>query len=82
MKTLSQGEALERKCEELGIDTSMPCDFASRMLADEQTLQERLLAFERYRREARVVRITFWSSMASLISSLAALVAAVASLTK
>jgi hypothetical protein len=80
MKTLPQGEALERKCEELGIDTSMPFDMASRMPADEQTLQERLLAYERHQREARVVRLTFWSSMAALISSLAALVAAVASL--
>lgn len=82
MKTMPQGEALEQKCDELGIDTSMPCDFASRMPADEHVLQERLIAYECHQREGRVVRLTFWSSMAALISSLAALVAAVASLLK
>ena len=80
-QAIPHGEQLLERCEQLGIDTSMPFDMASRMPADDQTLQERLFAYERHQREGRVVRLTFWSSIAALISSLAALFAAIAALT-
>jgi hypothetical protein len=50
------------------------------MPADEQTLQERLFAYERHQREGRMIRLTCWSSIAALVSSIAALIAAISAL--
>ena len=74
-----RGEELVERCEQLGIDTSVPCDMASRMTADDFTLQERLRDYERHRQEIRMMRVTVVSS---LVSSIAALVAAVAALVR
>lgn len=74
---LPSGSELIGRCERLGIDTSAPCDFASRMPAEDSVLQERLMAYERYRRELGVMRVAVVSSV---ISSLGALIAALAAL--
>jgi hypothetical protein len=88
MKTLPQGERLERMCKDLGIDTTMPAQadwpgsYDTRIPCDEPELQRRLMEFHWNAREAKLARIAAGSVVAAVISTLAAAVSLAAALMK
>lgn len=79
MSKLLEGEELEKRCRELGIDTTgEPRTQSARgdpPRASDSELQRRLLEAERSARESKLWVVALVSAMASVISAVAAWVA-------
>ncbi len=81
MSKLLTGEALEQRCQRLGIDTLGDIQSAKeihgriRLRATDEQLQKRLLEYERSVRESRMWMLALVSSLASLCSAAVAVVA-------
>ena len=79
MAKLLQGEQLEKRAKELGVDMQgapirQSVSGRSRM-ADDHELQKRVLEAERHIREQRLWLIAVISAVASVVSAITALVA-------
>ena len=79
MKKLLQGDELERRRKELGVDTQGDAITQSssgrRPRADDAELQRRVLDAERSIRESRLWLLALLSTIASVVSAIAAWVA-------
>ena len=79
MKRLLQGDELEKRAIELGIDIQGPAITQSSMgrqkRADDSELQRRVIEAERSLRESRLWLLTVISAIASVISAATAIVA-------
>ena len=81
MKKILEGEALEKRARELGVDVQggpiTQSTSGKRNRADDYELQKRVIEAERSIRESKYWLIALISAIASVISALAALLAVV-----
>ena len=86
MKKLLQGEELEKRALELGIDIQGPAITQSSMgrhkRADDCELQRRVIEAERSNRESKLWMVALISSIASVISAATAIIAVVIMMSK
>lgn len=79
MSTLPAGEELERRCQELGVDTTgeprTQSVSGNRPRASDFELQRRLMEAERSARENKLWIVALLSAVASVVSAVAAWVA-------
>ncbi|MGA2067705.1 MAG: hypothetical protein ABSG86_22245 [Thermoguttaceae bacterium] len=76
MKKLLQGDALEKRARDLGVDMEgSPITHSAsgrQRRADDAELQKRVLEAERSRRESQLWLLALVSALASLVSAIAA----------
>jgi hypothetical protein len=76
MKKLLQGDALEKRARDLGVDTEGPpithSTSGRQRRVDDAELQKRVLEAERSRRESQLWLLALISALAALVSATAA----------
>ncbi|MBN4055281.1 hypothetical protein JYU12_00905 [bacterium AH-315-K03] len=86
MNKLLQGDELERKAIDLGIDIQGPAITQSssgrQRRADDSDLQRRVIEAERSKRESKLWMVALISSVASVISAVTAIIVVVTAATK
>jgi hypothetical protein len=79
VRKILEGEQLEQRCRELGVDTQGDMIFQSssgrHSRASDYELQERLIDVERSIRESKLWKVALISAIASVVSALTAFVA-------